>query len=88
MFLWTLFVFLKISFRQAERKLKEMELETAQLRNKLTMVDKKLENGTSKFKLFYSYLLCFQTSLRISLFLMNKEINCRLKLCFFFSILY
>ncbi|XP_026818098.1 putative leucine-rich repeat-containing protein DDB_G0290503 [Rhopalosiphum maidis] len=34
-----------ISFRQAERKLKEMELETAQLRNKLTMVDKKLENG-------------------------------------------
>ncbi|VVC25373.1 Hypothetical protein CINCED_3A004528 [Cinara cedri] len=35
-----------ISFRQAERKLKEMELETAQLRNKLTMVDKKLENDT------------------------------------------
>ncbi|XP_060862835.1 putative leucine-rich repeat-containing protein DDB_G0290503 [Metopolophium dirhodum] len=34
-----------ISFRQAERKLKEMELETAQLRNKLTLVDKKLENG-------------------------------------------
>lgn len=25
-----------------------MELETSQLRNKLTMVDKKLENGTSK----------------------------------------
>lgn len=25
-----------------------MELETAQLRNKLTMVDKKLENGASK----------------------------------------
>lgn len=42
---------LKISFRQAERKLKEMELETAQLRNKLTMVDKKLENGSSKFNL-------------------------------------
>jgi len=40
-------LFSKISFRQAERKLKEMELETAQLRNKLTMVDKKLENGAS-----------------------------------------
>lgn len=25
-----------------------MELETSQLRNKLTMFDKKLENGTSK----------------------------------------
>jgi len=45
-----LFLFPKISFRQAERKLKEMELETAQLRNKLTMVDKKLENGASKFR--------------------------------------
>jgi len=30
-----------------------MELETAQLRNKLTMIDKKLENGTSKFNWFY-----------------------------------
>jgi hypothetical protein len=28
-----------------------MELETAQLRNKLTMVDKKLENGASMLKL-------------------------------------
>jgi len=27
-----------------------MELETAQLRNKLTMVDKKLENGASKLE--------------------------------------
>lgn len=45
------FFFKKISFRQAERKLKEMELETAQLRNKLTMVDKKLENGASKLNL-------------------------------------
>jgi len=43
--------FSKISFRQAERKLKEMELETAQLRNKLTLVDKKLENGASKLNL-------------------------------------
>jgi len=31
-----------------------MELETAQLRNKLTMVDKKLENGASKFNLLQS----------------------------------
>lgn len=29
-----------------------MELEMGQLRNKLTMVDKKMENGTSKFKIF------------------------------------
>lgn len=29
-----------------------MELETAQLRSKLTMVDKKLENGTSKWSLY------------------------------------
>ncbi|XP_050422209.1 interaptin-like [Adelges cooleyi] len=36
-----------ISFRQSERKLKEMELESAQLRNKLTMSDKKHENGTT-----------------------------------------
>lgn len=28
-----------------------MELETAQLRNKMTMGDKKLENGASKFNL-------------------------------------
>jgi len=41
------YCYFQISFRQAERKLKEMELETAQLRNKLTMVDKKLENGAS-----------------------------------------
>lgn len=46
-----IFFFLKISFRQAERKIQEIELETAQLRNKLTMVDKKLENGSSKFNL-------------------------------------
>lgn len=50
---------LKISFRQAERKLKEMELETAQLRNKLTMVDKKLENGSSKFNLLYYISILF-----------------------------
>lgn len=58
----TLFVafFVKLSFRQAERKIKEMEFETAQLRNKLTMVDKKLENGTSTFSLlFYLYLYTF-----------------------------
>ncbi|XP_050541221.1 transport and Golgi organization protein 1 [Daktulosphaira vitifoliae] len=35
-----------MAFRQAERKLKEMEIETAQLRNKLTMSDKKFDNGT------------------------------------------
>lgn len=33
-----------------------MELETAQLRNKLTMVDKKLENGTSKLNLFNYFI--------------------------------
>lgn len=50
-FLCIIFIF-QISFRQAERKLKEMELESAQLRNKLTMVDKKLENGASKLNFF------------------------------------
>lgn len=43
-----------------------MELETAQLRNKLTMGDKKLENGSSKFNLYLNNINIFVTCFEIS----------------------